>query len=197
MDFFTLKNSIGIIAIILTFVGYTPYFRDLLQKKIRPHIFSWFIWALVTSIIFALQISAGAGLGSFVTLAVAIISFCIFVLGFKEGNKNIKKIDVIFLVLALAAIPLWLIVKQPVLSIILLSSIDMLGFVPTVRKSWNDPYSETLSLYTITTFRHALSILALEHYNIVTLLFPSTWVIANAFFSVVLIMRRKKFRSAK
>lgn len=192
MEFLTTKNIIGILAIALTFIGYTPYFRDLLQKKIRPHIFSWFIWTLVTSIIFALQISAGAGLGSYVTLAVAIISFAIFILGFKQGNKNIKKIDVVFLVLALAAIPLWLVVEQPVLSIILLSSIDMLGFVPTVRKSWNDPYSETLSLYTVTTFRHALSILALENYNIVTLLFPSTWVFANAFFSVVLIVRRKK-----
>jgi hypothetical protein len=94
-------------------------------------------------------------------------------------------------VLALLAIPLWLIVKQPVLSIILLSTIDMLGFIPTVRKSWNLPYSETLSLYTITTFRHGLSIVALQHYSIVTVLFPATWVLANALFSILLIVRRR------
>lgn len=192
MEFFTVKNIIGIVAIALTFIGYAPYFRDLLKGKTKPHIFSWFIWAIVTSIIFALQVSAGAGLGSVVTLAVAVISLLIFILGFKNGNKIIKKIDVVFLVLALLAIPLWLVIKQPVLSIILLSTIDMLGFAPTVRKSWNAPYSETLSLYTITTFRHGLSIVALANYNIVTLLFPSTWVIANALFSIMLIIRRKK-----
>lgn len=184
MEFFTLKNIIGIVAIALTFIGYAPYFRDLLKGRTNPHIFSWFIWAIVTSIIYALQVSAGAGLGSLVTLAVAIISLLIFILGFKNGNKNIKKIDIVFLVLALLAIPLWLVIKQPVLSIILLSTIDMLGFAPTVRKSWENPYSETLSLYTITTFRHGLSIVALVHYNIVTLLFPATWVIANAFFQL-------------
>lgn len=135
--------------------------------------------------------SAGAGLGSLVTLAVAIISFFVFILGLKNGNKNIKKIDVIFLFFALLAIPLWLVVDQPVLSIILLSTIDMLGFAPTVRKSWDEPYTETLSLYTITTFRHALSIVALENFNIVTMLFPSTWVVANALFSIMLIMRRR------
>lgn len=197
MEFFTIKNTIGVIAIILTFVGYTPYFIDLIKNKTKPHIFSWLIWAVVTSIIYALQVSAGAGIGSLVTLAIAIVSFVIFVLGFKNGNKNIKKIDVVFLILALLTIPLWLIVEKPVLSIILLSTIDMLGFAPTIRKSWNEPYSETLSLYTITTFRHVLSIIALEHYNIITILFPSTWVLANALFSIMLITRRKTFSRIK
>jgi hypothetical protein len=192
MEFLNIKTVTSIVAIALTFIGYTPYFIDLIKGRTKPHIFSWFIWSIVTAIIFALQVSAGAGLGSLVTLAVAMISLLIFIIGFKKGSKDVKKIDIIFLVLALLAIPLWLIVKQPVVSIILLSTIDMLGFAPTVRKSWQAPYSETLSLYVITTFRHALSIIALENYNIITLLFPSTWVIANALFAIMLIVRRKK-----
>jgi hypothetical protein len=191
MELLNVKNIAGVVAIVLTFAAYTPYFLDLLKGKTKPHIFSWFIWMIVTSIIYALQVSAGAGFGSLVTLAVAIISLFIFILGFQHGNKNIKKADVVFMVLALLAIPLWLIVDQPVLSIILLSIIDILGFAPTARKSWYEPYSETLSLYTITTFRHALSIVALEHYNVVTMLFPSTWVVANALFSMMLIIRRR------
>lgn len=191
MEFQNYKNVIGIIAIVLTFFGYAPYFRDLLKGRTRPHIFSWLVWAISTSVIYALQVSAGAGFGALVTLMVAVISLAIFILSFKNGNKDIKKIDVIFLILALLAIPLWLVIKQPVLSIILVSSIDMLGFAPTVRKSWNDPRSETLSFYLITTFRHGLSVLALEHYNIITMLFPATWVVANALFSTVLIVRRR------
>ena len=186
------KTVISTFAIILTFVGYVPYFRDLLKGKTRPHVFSWLIWGIVTTIIFALQISAGAGVGAYVTLAVAALSFAIFLLSLRNGNRDIKRLDVVFFVLALLSIPLWLIVKQPVLSIILLSTIDMLGFLPTIRKSWNDPYSETLALYVITTFRHALSILGLFEYNIVTMLFPVTWVFANAGFAVLLIVRRKK-----
>jgi len=192
MQFESIKNIIGVIAIVLTFVGYTPYIRDLLIGRTRPHIFSWLIWAISTGIIYALQTSAGAGIGSLVTLAVAVISFFIFILGFKNGNKDIKSIDIVFFILALLAIPLWLFVKQPVLSIILLSTIDMLGFAPTVRKSWHDPNSETLIFYLITTFRHGLSVLALANYNIITVLFPGTWVIANALFSIMLIIRRKK-----
>jgi len=186
------KLLVSIIAITLTFIGYAPYIKDIFKGKTRPHIFSWLIWGIVTATIFALQVSAGAGLGALVTLSVSLISWFIFFKSFKNGEKNIKRVDIIFLIMALVAIPLWLTIKQPVLSIILLSTIDMLAFAPTIRKSWNLPYSETLSLYVITTFRHMLSIIALEQYNIITYLFPATWVIANAFFSILLIVRRKR-----
>mgnify|MGYP000656241884 CR=1 FL=1 len=189
-----MKIFISIVAIVLTFVGYVPYIRDTFIGKTKPHIFSWLVWTITTSIIYALQVSAGAGPGSWVTLAVIIVLLIVLLLGLKNGNKNIKKIDIVFLVLALVSIPIWLVVKQPVVSIILLSTIEMIGFLPTIRKSWNDPYSETLSLYIITTFRHGLSIFALAEYNIITWLFPATWVFANAVFSIILIVRRKKLK---
>jgi hypothetical protein len=184
------KSLISSVAIVLTFVGYAPYFADIFKGKTRPHMFSWLVWGIVTTIIFALQVSAGAGLAAYVTLSVALISLSIFFISLKNGTRDVSRIDVVFLALALLSIPLWLVVKQPVLSIILLSTIDMLGFLPTVRKSWNDPHSETLSLYVITTVRHGLSILGLVEYNIVTMLFPLTWVFANAGFSVLLVVRR-------
>jgi hypothetical protein len=185
------KEIIGIIAVGLTFIGYAPYIRDMFSGKTKPHIFSWLVWSIITGIIYALQVSAGAGAGSWVTLCLTAIMLFIFFVGLKKGSKDIQKIDVFFLIVALLALPIWFIIKQPVISIIILSTIDMLGFLPTIRKSWKDPHSETLSFYVITTFRHAFSILALSEYNIVTWLFPASWVIANALFSVMLIIRRK------
>ncbi len=187
-----IKLIISVVAVILTFVGYFPYIFNIFIGKTKPHIFSWFIWSITTFIIYALQVSGGAGTGAWATLSVAIILLLVFFLGLKNGNKNIKKIDIVFLILALFALAFWLIVEQPVLSIILLALVDMFGFGPTIRKSYSDPYSETLSLYTITTVRHALSFFALAEYNIITWLFPITWVFANALFSIFLIVRRKK-----
>lgn len=187
-----IKTIISIIAVLLTFIGYAPYIRDIFNGKTRPHLFSWFIWSITTGIVYALQVSAGAGVGSWVTLCLILIFILVFCIGLKNGNRDIRKIDIVFLIFALLAIPLWLVIKQPVISIILLATIDMLGFAPTIRKSWNDPYSETLSLYTITTFRHALTIFALEKLNLITMLYPITWVIANAVFSILLIARRTK-----
>lgn len=187
-----LKSLASAVAIVLAFVGYAPYISDVVKGRTRPHIFSWLIWTIVTAIIFALQVNAGAGSGAYVTLALVGLLLAVLLLALRNGDRDIKRTDVAFLVLAILCIPLWLVVEQPVLSIVVLSTIDMLGFAPTLRKSWTDPFSETLSLYVITTLRHGLSILALFEYNIVTMLFPLTWVFANAAFAVLLIVRRRQ-----
>ena len=191
-----MKEILGIIAVILTFTGYVPYIRDTAKGKTTPHIYTWFIWAFVTAIAFALQITHNAGPGAYTTLAAAIVCFIIFGFGVRQGNKNVEKSDTIFFVLALVALVLWLFAKQPVLSVILLSTIDMLGFIPTIRKSWHKPHEETLISYMTNTFRFGLAILALSHYTIVTALYPVTWVIANGLFSIFLISRRKQLTTS-
>ena len=185
-----MKDIIGTVAVVLTFVGYIPYIVDTIKGKTKPHIYTWFIWGLVTAIAFGLQIADQAGAGAYTTLAAAIVCFTIFLFGLRQGNKDITSSDSVFFLLSLLALVLWLFAKQPVLSVILVSVIDMLGFVPTVRKSWHKPHEETLISYLTNTFRFGLALFALERYTLVTMLYPVTWIIANGLFSVFLIVRR-------
>lgn len=181
-------------AVFLTILGYIPYLRDTFTGKTTPHIYTWFIWGLVTAIAYALQVSDGAGVGSWVTLVVAIISFIIFGVGLINGKRDITRSDTVFFILSFIALYFWLIAKQPILSILLVSTIDMLGFIPTIRKSWHKPRSETLFTYQLNAFRHGLSFFALQNYTIITWLYPITWSLANFLFSLMLIIRRKQLR---
>ncbi len=189
-----MKELIGIIAVVLTFVGYVPYIRDTIKGKTKPHIYTWFVWGLVTAIAFGLQLSDQAGAGAYVTLAAALVCFVIFFFGLKQdkAERDITTSDTVFLIFSLIALLLWLFAKQPVLSVILLSVLDMLGFVPTIRKSWMKPQQETLSSYATNTFRFGLAIFALENYTLITALYPITWIIANGLFAVFLVVRRKQ-----
>jgi hypothetical protein len=126
------------------------------------------------------------------TLAVVVACFLIFILGMRNGKKDITKSDIIFFILALVALFLWLIIKQPIASAILASSTAILSFIPTVRKSWSKPHSETLFTYELNTFRHGFGFLSLQQYNIVTWLYPVSWLIMNGLFSIFLILRRKQ-----
>ena len=173
-----IKTIISLFAVLLSIVGYIPYLRDTVKGKTKPHVYSWFIWTLLTGIVYGLQVGSGAGVGSWVTLAVTIIGFVVFLFGMYNGEKDITATDSVFFILSLVALFLWLIAKQPILSVILVSLIDMLGFAPTIRKSWNKPYSETLFTYELGAFRHGLSFFALQNYNIVTWLYPITWALA-------------------
>jgi hypothetical protein len=186
-----LKTLIAIAAVILAFVGYAPYIRDIFKGKTTPHVFTWLIWSLAVGISAGLQLYGGAGAGAWTTVAVTLICVFILILSLTKGNKHITKSDIVFLILALVSLFLWLVIHQPVWSAILVVLTDLLGFIPTIRKTWNNPYSETLSTYEITAVRHGLSIAALAQFNILTLLYPVAWTLANVLFSLMLILRRR------
>ena len=190
-----MKEILGTIAVILAFGAYIPYIRDILKGKTKTHVYSWFVWGLIGFIIFALQLSGGAGPGAYVTLSASIISMIVFLLGLRNGTKDITLTDTIFFISALVATGIWVFAERPILSVILLCIVAIFGFFPTVRKSWNKPHEETSFTWNLNAFRYGLSILALSHYNILTLLYPATWFIANVAFSLMILIRHKQLSS--
>lgn len=187
-----MKDVVGIIAVILTFVGYIPYVRDTIKGKTKPHVYSWFIWAFVIFIIFALQILGRGGVGAYTTLATAILCLVIFFLGMKNGHKDITKFDTITFIISLIATGVWIFAKQPLISTILIVTINTLANLPTIRKSWKDPYSETLFTWEMGAVRNLLGLIALQNYSILTWLYPVTNLLINIIESILLIVRRKQ-----
>lgn len=191
MEINTLKSAVSVIAIVLSILAYIPYYRDIIRGKTHPHIYSWSLWCLLTILIFALSLKGGAGSAAYVTATVGLLCIGVIFLGLKHGKRDITWSDKAVSVLALLAIVFWLIVDQPVVSIILAVLADLLAFIPTVRKSWNKPYTETLSMYVTNTLRFGLVLFAVKEYTILSALWPITWIIGNGLFSAMLFMRRK------
>lgn len=192
------KTFLGITASILVLISYSFYIMDILDKKTKPHVFTWGLWFLIIFILFLLQISKGAGAGSLPTLFVSILCLTVFILSMiKETDKNIKKVDIVFLILTLLAIPVWLLAKAPVASTVLLILVYSLAGQATLRKSWVDPHSETISLWAINSFRALISILALSEFNFVTLAFPVLVFVSALGFAILLVIRRKQVANKK
>lgn len=197
-DLLALKAVAGVGAVALIFIGFVPYFSDLLRRKTRPHVYSWLLWGLITLVAFALQLNAGGGAGAIVTLIAGLVSLAIAGLAFIfHGKRDVEKSDTVFLVITIIAVAVWLIVKSPELSTILVSAVNLLSFIPTIRKSWRHPYSETLATSEINTLRFVLAILALQNYNLVTLLYPITWLCCDGLFSIMIIFRRRVVRPVR
>ena len=98
-----MKEFLGIAAMVLALIAYVPYIRDVLKSKTKPHVYSWFIWGLLSLLIAALQIKKGAGPGAYMTLFTGLISLYIFTLGLRNGRKNITRIDTVVFITALLA----------------------------------------------------------------------------------------------
>lgn len=93
--------------------------------------------------------------------------------------------------LALLSIPLWAFTKNPTYSIVLITLIDIFAFAPTLRKTWNDPESETLISYAIAGLKYLLAVGAIGRYDFSRLLYPITLVIMNLAVIGVILSRTK------
>jgi hypothetical protein len=188
------KVILGGIAVALTFLAYIPYYRDILKGKTRPHIYSWSLWGLLTILLVALQMRGGAGAATWVTAAAGLLCIGVVFLSIKNGRRDITRSDTIVGIISLLAIFFWLVVDQPITSIILVIIADMFAFIPTIRKSYNDPHSETLSLYITNAFRFCLALGAVENYTFLSTSWIVAWVIGNLVLSLILIVRRRQLK---
>lgn len=187
-----MKEAIGFITALLVFVAYIPYIRDILRGKIQPHVYSWFLWGLLTVVIFGIQITHHAGAGSFVTLAAGTMCLTVLFLSLKNGRKNIVFSDTVVFVLTIITIIFWLFAKQPLLAMGLACLADLLAFIPTVRKSWHKPYSERLSLFGLNALRFGIAVFALEQFTLITATWPIMWAACNGLFAWMLVARRRQ-----
>lgn len=121
-----MKEIIGIITVILSFVGLIPYIIDIFKNKTKPHIFTWAVWAIVTILAFLGQWQSGGGAGSWTTGVTGLITIFIAIISLKYGSRDITKSDTIIFIAALLSIIPWLLTKNPTLSIVILTIIDVL-----------------------------------------------------------------------
>jgi len=186
----SLLSIYGAAGAVFAVISLVPYLISIISGRTKPHIFTWILWTLLTFIVWAIQFADGAGAGAWATLVTAILSLVIVVFSFKNGHKNITKTDWGTFIVGLLSIPLWMLTKDPTLSAILVTFIDVVAFYPTLRKSWHFPREELVFLYVISTVKHVFSFMALSNVTIATAVFPVVVSIVNLLAIVMILWRR-------
>jgi hypothetical protein len=190
------KIILGIIAIAIGLVSYIPYFKDIFSGHTKPHMFSWFVWALLEGTAFFAQLSKGAGAGAWVTGTTSILCLSVFAVSLSRGEKNITTSDKLSLAGAMLGIILWYFSQNALTAVILVSVTDFLGFIPTFRKSYFKPHEETAKLYMMSVLKLIFSLLALKSFNLTTAIYPASMILTNVSFLVMVFFRRKSLASS-
>lgn len=185
-----MKDFLGVLAVCIALYSYIPYFRDIFKGKTKPHAFSWFVWGLMTAIAFFAQVSGGAKAGAWATGFTALICFVIFGCALKYGRKNIVAVDWFFLGGAMFSLALWAVTKDPLASVLIITIVDMLAFVPTFRKSYHKPHEETVATYSLSALKFLIAMFALNTFTITTALYPLSLVLTNSLFVAMVYVRR-------
>jgi len=192
-----LKALFSAAATIVTIVAFFPYIHAILRGSVRPHVFSWVIWASTTLIVFFAQWQAKGGVGALpigisgcITLFVALLALN------KRADVQIRRGDLVFFMLACSSLPLWFITNNPLSAVVVLTAVDLMGFAPTFNKAYHAPRSESISFYALFALRNILVLFALEHYSITTLLFPAAISIACILLIGVIVYRRHTLKQS-
>lgn len=186
----TIGIFLGVITIIIAIVSYSIYLHDVFTGKTKPHGFSWFTWSILNSFIFYQQVVNGGGPGAWVTAVAALADAIIFLSAFKYGERNITKLDWTCLIVALIALAAWRLNSDPVLSVILASSVFVIGFIPTIRKSFKNARQETLATFSLNSLKFLIALFALDTVSITTALYPFVLFVTNGVFALFLFLRK-------
>ncbi len=187
-----MKDFFGLLAVLLSVAATIPYIYDIYKGKTKPHLYTFIIWTIVTALVFLGQYAAGAGPGAWATGVSAVLTAVILVLSFKYGTDDVTKFDAVLLVCALAAIIVWWFTKDPTVSVAIATLIDVCAFAPTIRKTLNDPTSETLLAWVANILRHGFTLCALSNFVLATYLYPTALLFMNALVIFVILFRPKK-----
>ena len=188
----SLKLFFSGIAIALTFIAFVPYIRSILAGTTKPHVFSWVIWGTTTVIVFFAQLESKGGIGSWpIGVSGAITAFIALLAYLKRADVSITYVDWLFFLSALASLPFWYFTSDPLWAVVVLTSVDLLGFGPTIRKAYDFPHEENIPFFMLFVARNMFALLALEYYSVTTVLFPLSVSCACLFLIIMVGYRRR------
>lgn len=189
------RDIIGAVAVAISLASMVPYLMSTWRGVTKPHIFSWAIWGVFNLIGGLAQIVDHGGPGAWVNIAGACTCWTGALLAYyKGGTRDITRGDCFAAGGAVIGIIPWVLMHDPLYSVILITFIDMLAFYPSFRKGWVKPYDDMPLVYIASIAKHALGIVALTNFSVTTVLFSASLVITNAAYVAMLLLRRRVSR---
>jgi hypothetical protein len=188
-----MRNTIAVIAGIIAFLGVTPYVIDVIKRKTKPHIVSWFTWTLLLIVATSAAFAAHQTRSALLTLGDTMGTLLVLALGIKYGIAKFNWFDGLCQVGVIIGLVLWLVFDSPAIAIIASLCIDFIASLPTIKHSWQSPQEETWQAFGLSIIASSLTLLSLNVYKITSLAFPIYLLLANLALVLVVVYRRHKF----
>jgi len=174
-------------------IGIFAYIKDIFKGSVKPNRITWLLWSI------APMIATGAAISDGVTFAIIPIfmtgfaPFLVFLTSFinKQSYWKLNKLDYICGMLAVLALILWGITKNPSIAILLAIISDAIAAIPTFIKTWEAPETESLAPYTTGLINAFTSFFALQFFNFSELAFPIYLITLHVSMIIVIQFRKK------
>lgn len=166
------KWALASLAALISLGTVIYYVHTINSGKIKPHMFTWLIWGIVTAVVAATQITSKGGPGAMLAVIVTVNCFIVAGMAYFKGDRVFPLLDKVCLVGCIIAIALWPTLDNPLLSLAIVTIIDTIGFYPTLRKSYRNPQEENLIVFFFYGLSYLISVFAMTKLSWLTGLYP-------------------------
>lgn len=179
-----------ILGLVITAVSLGYYLLDTYQGNSIPHVYTWLIWSITqgTATWAARKGDGGMetwslGIGTVLVVTVFIFSI-IFV-----GASVITTTDTVMLVMAIIAIVIWWRFDQAGFpALVLVTCIDIWGYLPSYEKVWYNPSSESLLSWIGITLSGVFALAAAKSYNKMTVTYVGALTVASGIMTMIILL---------
>lgn len=186
-----MKNILIVLSSLITVACVIPYILDILKKKTKPRVVSWFTWSLLSGIAGAASLADHQYAAAALSLSATTECMIVVILGLKYGDREFTKFDISCQVGALVGLLLWFLLDSPAIAVIVAVAIDFIGTLPTVKHAWQKPGEETPITFFLAGFAALLTVFAATSVQVTALANPLYLVAINMTMTAIILTRRK------
>jgi len=177
---------LGRISLVVSVIGALPYLWSVFKHGVRPQRTTWGIWTAVVLLSVLAYEAAGAGESVWFLIGDLLVTGSIFIASLFKGDGGWEKLDITCLAIALVGLIVWHLSNNPLWQMVGTLTADMIAIVPTIKKSLEDPLSESPSTFIGSTVASLLGIFSVGQWNVILLFYPVYLYTANFLTSVVI-----------
>lgn len=183
-----------VISSILTLVSVIPYLIDIVKGRTKPRVVSWFVWSLLTGISFVASFTEHQYPTAALMFCSVLATMAIVVLGWKNGDKKISRLDIFCFIGVVIGIIFWVIFNSPSIAVVAMIAIDFIGGIPTQVHAWKKPQEETMKTFVLGLIGSLLTLMTVTNWQITAFAYPLFLVIININFVLLISIRRLVFK---
>ncbi len=184
--------NLGLLAGIISLLGFVPYCIAIVQGRTKPNQATWFIWSLVGIMLAGSYWASGATQTLWAPLSYVIGPIITTTLAMRYGEGAWSRFDRLCILGAFISLILWVLLRSPQVALVINLIIDLFGALPTIRNAWHRPQDEDLTSWLIFTVGNALNVLAIDRWTWEIASYPLYITFANAIVLSLLLRPRQK-----
>ncbi len=179
------------LAALLSFAGTYGYIRDTMRGDTSPNRVTWGLWALEGLLAFVVEMQQHVGLASLTTLMLGLMPCVVLLVSFRNPHSvwKIGKFDLFCGLISVTGLIFWGFINEPTIALISFVAADQVAALPTVRKAWIAPASESPRVFLLGFVNCTITLLTLKHFTTAGVRFPGFILVTDLIIATLVVTK--------